>query len=123
MLDCKKLLGRQRFAFWAACVLVAAGCDRKPTSSAQPGAGTSPATAGGTGMFQEVTAARGLPSPAWDWPGGTFATPEVTPGGVALLDYDNDGRLDILQICHARPGRFTDPAPNRLFHQQPDGSF
>jgi hypothetical protein len=64
-----------------------------------------------------------LPTPAWDWPDGTFATPEVTPGGVALLDYDNDGRLDILQICHARPGRFTDPAPDRLFHQEPDGTF
>lgn len=75
------------------------------------------------GIFEEVTAARGLPTKAADWPDGTYATPEVTPGGVALFDYDNDGRLDIFQVCHGRPGHLDEPAPNRLFHQEPDGTF
>jgi hypothetical protein len=47
----------------------------------------------------------------------------VTPGGVAVFDYDNDGRLDILQICHGRPGQFAESAPMRLFHQEADGTF
>ena len=50
-------------------------------------------------------------------------TPEITPGGIALFDYDNDGRLDILQICHGPPGRFDNPVPNRLYHQKADGTF
>jgi hypothetical protein len=73
--------------------------------------------------FEEVTAARGLPPPTADWPDGSHATPEVTPGGVALFDYDGDGRLDILQICHAPAGHFDESAPNRLFHQEADGTF
>src|SRR5262249_51693589 len=50
--------------------------------------------------FEDVTQAKGLPNKQPHWPDGTFATPEVTAGGVALFDYDNDGRLDILQVCH-----------------------
>ena len=53
--------------------------------------------------------------------------------GVALFDYDNDGRLDIF---FANGARIDDPTPkgtipqkdgpkywNRLYHQKPDGSF
>src|SRR5689334_2127362 len=74
-------------------------------------------------FFEDVTVARGLPAKVAPWPDGTFATPEVTAGGVAVFDYDNDGRLDILQVCHGRPGHFDESAPIRLFHQETDGSF
>src|ERR1035438_9780589 len=53
--------------------------------------------------------------------------------GVALFDYDNDGRLDIFLVNGAP---LTDPTPkgtipqkagpahwNRLFHQKSDGTF
>jgi hypothetical protein len=59
--------------------------------------------------------------------------PETMGGGVALLDYDNDGRLDIFFVNGAR---ISDPMPqgampdksdrkfwNRLYHQNPDGTF
>jgi hypothetical protein len=59
--------------------------------------------------------------------------PETMGAGVALFDYDNDGRLDIFLVNGAP---ITDPTPkgkipqksgqqywNRLFHQKPDGTF
>jgi hypothetical protein len=58
---------------------------------------------------------------------------ETMGGGVALLDYDNDGRLDILFTNGAK---IDDPMPdgkmpdksdpkfwNRLYHQNADGTF
>jgi hypothetical protein len=58
---------------------------------------------------------------------------ETMGAGVALLDYDNDGRLDVFFTNGAR---LSDPMPrgaspdksdpmywNRLFHQNPDGTF
>jgi hypothetical protein len=59
--------------------------------------------------------------------------PETMGGGVALLDFDNDGRLDILFVNGAKledpmpPGRMPDKTDpkfwNRLYHQNPDGTF
>ncbi len=58
---------------------------------------------------------------------------ETMGSGVALFDYDNDGRLDIF---FANGARLQDPTPkgtipkkdgpkywNRLYHQKPDGTF
>jgi enediyne biosynthesis protein E4 len=58
---------------------------------------------------------------------------ETMGSGVALFDYDNDGRLDIF-VVNGAP--LSDPTPkgtiphkmgprdwNRLYHQKPDGSF
>ncbi len=58
---------------------------------------------------------------------------ESMGSGVALFDYDNDGRLDIFFVNGAA---LSDPTPkgtvpqksgppdwNRLFHQKPDGTF
>src|SRR5262245_56436466 len=59
--------------------------------------------------------------------------PETMGAGVALIDYDNDGRLDIFLVNGAP---IEDPTPkgtiprkggpdywNRLYHQKPDGTF
>ena len=58
---------------------------------------------------------------------------ETMGSGVALFDYDNDGRLDIFAVNGAL---LNDPTPrgsipqkagpeywNRLFHQKPEGTF
>jgi len=60
------------------------------------------------------------------WPEGTFALPEIMGSGVALLDYDADGDLDILHVRYPPPGvpgGLTAPAPNRLYEQRADGTF
>jgi hypothetical protein len=59
--------------------------------------------------------------------------PETMGAGVALFDFDNDGRLDIFLVNGAP---LADPTPkgtipqksgppywNRLYHQKPDGTF
>ena len=76
--------------------------------------------------FTEVTSAIGFEvevgSPNPYKRAGTYALPEVIGSGVALFDYNNDAALDVLHIRFPPPGEDT-PAPNRLFRQQPDGTF
>jgi len=46
--------------------------------------------------------------------------PQSIGSGGALLDYDNDGRLDIYLIHNVST---NSRSTNRLFHQEPDGHF
>jgi enediyne biosynthesis protein E4 len=60
--------------------------------------------------------------------GTTFDKPIVDgiPGGVALLDYDNDGFLDIFFTNGARIPSLSKESPgfyNRLYHNNHDGTF
>jgi enediyne biosynthesis protein E4 len=116
------------------CALVVAGCDSSSplsssnatTPAAPQGAERSSARVSSSTdqpLLTEVTEQVGFQRPTEPWPDGTYMTPEITPGGIALFDYDNDNRLDILQICHAPPEQFTKTVPNRLFHQEPNGTF
>jgi FG-GAP-like repeat len=91
-----------------------------------------PITAGGfvkTGpiVFQEIAEKAGLTT--WRH---TMGTPEknyiieATGSGVALLDYDNDGWLDIYMVngstFDAISGK-TEPPHAALFHNNHDGTF
>ena len=106
------------FAFAAAA---GGGC--KPGGGTPAAAPASAPAAAGPPLFTEITAAVGLTDSPPRWPNGTAFMPEINPGGVAVLDYDGDGRLDLLQTCHPPPGPPDTPAPKRLFRQQPDGTF
>ena len=101
-----------------------------PTAAADPPA---PATRPAGAHFVDVTDAVGL-----DFRHVSSATsqkylPETMGGGVALLDADGDGRLDLF---FANGARIDDPMPadrkavkdgpsywNRLYLQRPDGRF
>ena len=54
---------------------------------------------------------------------GQHDLPEIMGGGVALIDADGDGRLD-LYFCQRRPDRRDGPAdpPGALFRNEGDGT-
>jgi enediyne biosynthesis protein E4 len=51
---------------------------------------------------------------------GRHHLPDLMAGGVALFDFDNDGRLDLYLI---QGGGSSSKSTNRLFRQRPDGTF
>ena len=107
---------------------IASGVARAPVFDQQG----RPITAGGfvgTGpvVFQDVTRASGLSG--WIHKGGTAEAKiiaEANGAGVCLLDYDNDGWLDIYLVngstFDALDGRAESPHA-ALFHNNHDGTF
>jgi len=91
-----------------------------------------PAGPGGTPQF-EVKSLRGIDFTLQNSPTPQKYLIETMPGGVALLDYNNDGLLDIFVV---NGGHIGSPMPspdnfdrhdprywNRLYRQNKDGSF
>ncbi|HKW32608.1 MAG TPA: CRTAC1 family protein [Candidatus Acidoferrum sp.] len=85
------------------------------------------------GKFVDITAASGIHFNYLSSHTTKHYLPETMGAGVALFDYDNDGRLDIFLVNGAP---LQDPTPkgsipqkpgpnywNRLYHQKPDGTF
>jgi enediyne biosynthesis protein E4 len=85
------------------------------------------------GKFTDVTAALGVHFNYLSSHTAKHYLLETMGGGVALFDYDNDGRLDIFLVNGAP---LQDPTPkgsipqkggpnysNRLYHQKADGTF
>lgn len=85
------------------------------------------------GLFRDVTSALGVHFQNRSTHTSKKYLIETMGAGVALFDYDNDGRLDIFLVNEAP---ITDPTPkgtiprktgpeywDRLYHQKPDGTF
>jgi hypothetical protein len=72
--------------------------------------------------FQEVAQTAGLDfrHDAGPLPASRYFLPQVVGSGAALLDFDNDGRLDIYLVQNGGPQSHS---RNRLFHQERDGRF
>src|SRR5438552_18993079 len=95
----------------ALLAVAAAGCGR-----AEPPADPEPPP----GWFRDVTAEVKLDFTHDAGPGGSYFLPEIMGSGAAVLDFDNDGRLDVYLVCNGGP---RSGSKNRLFRQMPDGTF
>ena len=83
--------------------------------------------------FTDITAQTGITFKHAAAPTSRKYLPETMGGGVALFDYDNDGRLDIYftngaalsdpMTAHAQPDKRDPRFSNRLYHQKADGTF
>ena len=94
---------------------------------------SAPAASTGVGKFEDVTEKIGIHFQHQASPTSKKYLLETMGSGVALFDYDNDGRLDIFL---GNGARIDDPTPkdaipekeglkywNRLYHQKADGTF
>ncbi len=109
------------FTLCALAVLPAAAQSSPPQTNLVPG------------NFVDITAKAGVSFKGRASHTGKKYLIETMGSGVALFDYDNDGRLDIF---FANGAPLSDPTPkgtipqktgpacwNRLYHQKPDGAF
>src|SRR6185369_10920494 len=92
---------RSRWFLTAAVMLIACG----------PRPGTQLPVAG---LFREASAETGLSFHHFNGATGDFFMPEIVGPGVALIDYDGDGDLDVLLV----QGDFVEPG-----HQPSDATF
>jgi len=105
---------------WAARGIQAAGQAKSPPrtpapSNAYPGI-----------RFEEVAAKSGLHFTTHNCATPNKNQPETMVAGVALLDYDGDGFLDIYLVNGAEIPSLKKTSPaywNRLFHNNRDGTF
>jgi hypothetical protein len=97
----------------ALALCLAAGCG--PSSNPSPdGRG------GGPGWFEAATARVDLNFVHDAGVSGRYLVPEQMGSGGALIDFDNDGRLDLFLVQHGGP---ASASVNRLYRQKPDGRF
>src|SRR5262249_10414879 len=69
--------------------------------------------------FEDVTKKSGIYFVHDAGPAGRHFMPQIMGSGVALFDFDNDGRLDVYLVQNGGPtGK-----KNQLYHQERDGSF
>lgn len=83
-------------------------------------------------FYENITAASQLDFQHWCGDGGKYFFPEVMGSGLALLDYDRDGKLDLF-VVQGMPSHQTQPAPasganrpspsSRLYRQEDQGRF
>jgi hypothetical protein len=84
------------------------------------------APAAGVIAFEEIAQQSGLIFTTDSCPTPNKNQPETMVAGVALLDYDNDGYLDVYLVNGAAIPSLKKDSPkywNRLFHNNHDGTF
>ncbi len=97
-----------------AAIALLAGCSKPPASAPAPHTTARPAT-NSEPWFEDVAAAAGIPfQMTTGHRAGHYLMPEIKGGGVGVLDYDGDGRLDIFCV---QAGSLYPDATNRPTHK------
>jgi enediyne biosynthesis protein E4 len=103
--------------------MIPGGTSPSPSVQSQPATASPP-------LFEETTVAAGLTFQHWCGDSGKYFFPEVNGSGVALLDYDRDGKLDIFVVqgmpmiaAKDRPIPAGASPTSRLFRQVGPGHF
>ena len=101
-------------------VVLLCGCgesgQKSAVETASPGAVTNSPPA--QEIFENITGHSGVQFVHQT--GTNYFMADQIGSGVALLDFDQDGRLDLYFVQNVETGHH---ARNRLYHQQPDGRF
>ena len=105
---------------WGTLVLTSAACRTDPPAQDRSSAKAADADP----WFEEVAESCGIDFRHRSGHDGVYYMPEIVAGGAALLDYDDDGWLDIyfVQAGSLHPG-VTDVPGNRLYRNRGDGTF
>jgi hypothetical protein len=102
------------FTLLTATAVVAAGAWWLRTADDSPQKATGPA------WFADVTATAKVDFVHDAGPFGAYFMPQALGSGVAILDFDGDGLMDLYFLNNGGP---TSKSTNRLYRQNPDGTF
>ncbi|HEY5913460.1 MAG TPA: CRTAC1 family protein, partial [Verrucomicrobiae bacterium] len=97
-------------------ILVTASCSDQSGPASAPSSPPVPAPT----LFAEISGQLGIHFLHDSGSRGEFMMPEHIGSGLALLDYDNDGRLDLYLI---QCGGADSGSRSQLYHQEADGTF
>lgn len=96
------------------------GCRKAPEAPPTPITGTAPIAHPRPAWLDDATETAGLNFVHDVGPVGSYFMPESLGSGVAIFDFDGDGRMDVLLLQNAGT---NSTARHQLFHQTSDGRF
>jgi hypothetical protein len=121
-------MDRKRQFFSCAAMMVVgmlSGCGPQPPKIDAAAHAAETEASGLRISFSDITAKAGIDFTHYSGAKGKKYMPETVGGGIAFIDFDNDGKLDLLFINSTDWPNSPNPKPHypALYHNNGDGSF